>query len=391
MSDEVKVDAKEENGSTETESKPKVVDDEKQDLGPRNALEQKIIRQIEYYFGDTNLPRDKFLQDEMKIEDGWVSLATMTKFNRLKQLTTNHKIIATALRKSDSGLVQISKDSVFIRRNPEMPIPENTEERRNEFNDRSAYVKGFPLDASLDTLIAHFEKYAKIDTVYMRRDQDKKFKGSVFVTFANKEDCDKFLAEPETKYEDAVLIKKSKTQYFKERDEDKKQKKLEQIRKKKEDQEKREDEENKKMADSITRGAVFQLTGFENKELSREDFKTYFNDYAKVAWVDYDKGDSKAMIRLSEANTAQSTLDKVKADHDGKLEVLDCVVEAKVLEGDEELDHWRKIFKDMADSRNRNKFSRKRRHGKDGGRGGPRGKKSRAGDDGGDGDSDGGD
>lgn len=93
------------------------------------------------------------------------------------------------------------------------------------------------------------------------------------------------------------------------------------------------------MADSITRGAVFQLTGFENKELSREDFKTYFNDYAKVAWVDYDKGDSKAMIRLSEANTAQSTLDKVKADHDGKLEVLDCVVEAKVLEGDEELDH----------------------------------------------------
>lgn len=286
MSDEVKVDAKEENGSTETESKPKVVDDEKQDLGPPNALEQKIIRQIEYYFGDTNLPRDKFLQDEMKIEDGWVSLATMTKFNRLKQLTTNHKIIATALRKSDSGLVQISKDSVFIRRNPEMPIPENTEERRNDFNDRSAYVKGFPLDASLDTLIAHFEKYAKIDTVYMRRDQDKKFKGSVFVTFANKEDCDKFLAEPETKYEDAVLIKKSKTQYFKERDEDKKQKKLEQIRKKKEDQEKREDEENKKMADSITRGAVFQLTGFENKELSREDFKTYFNDYAKVAWVD---------------------------------------------------------------------------------------------------------
>lgn len=67
----------------------------------------------------------------------------------------------------------------------------------------------------------------------MRRDQDKKFKGSVFVTFANKEDCDKFLAEPETKYEDAVLIKKSKTQYFKERDEDKKQKKLEQIEKRK--------------------------------------------------------------------------------------------------------------------------------------------------------------
>lgn len=38
--------------------------------------------------------------------------------------------------------------------------------------------------------------------------------------------------------------------------------------------------------------------------------------------------------------------------------------------GDEELDYWRKIFKDMVDFRNRNKFSRKRRYGKDGGRGG---------------------
>lgn len=57
------------------------------------------------------------------------------------------------------------------------------------------------------------------------------------------------------------------------------------------------------MADSITRGAVFQLTGFENKELSREDFKTYFNDYAKVAWVDYDKGDTKVYkITLCKVN-----------------------------------------------------------------------------------------
>ena len=34
--------------------------------------------------------------------------------------------------------------------------------------------------------------------------------GSVFITFTKKEDVEKFLAEPETKYEDAVLIKKSK-------------------------------------------------------------------------------------------------------------------------------------------------------------------------------------
>lgn len=28
-------------------------------------IEAKIIRQVEYYFGDYNLPRDKFLQEEV--------------------------------------------------------------------------------------------------------------------------------------------------------------------------------------------------------------------------------------------------------------------------------------------------------------------------------------
>ena len=38
-------------------------------------LESKIIRQIEYYFGDHNLSRDRFLQEEIKKDEGWISLA----------------------------------------------------------------------------------------------------------------------------------------------------------------------------------------------------------------------------------------------------------------------------------------------------------------------------
>lgn len=45
--EDVKMEPKETNGSTEKESKPKVVDDVKEDLGPPNALEKKIIKQIE--------------------------------------------------------------------------------------------------------------------------------------------------------------------------------------------------------------------------------------------------------------------------------------------------------------------------------------------------------
>ena len=47
--------------------------------GPDNV---KVIRQVEYYFGDSNLSRDKFLQDEIKKnEGGWIPLETMLKVN----------------------------------------------------------------------------------------------------------------------------------------------------------------------------------------------------------------------------------------------------------------------------------------------------------------------
>lgn len=35
-----------------------------------------------YYFGDHNLPRDKFLKEQLQLDDGWVTLETMLKFNR---------------------------------------------------------------------------------------------------------------------------------------------------------------------------------------------------------------------------------------------------------------------------------------------------------------------
>ena len=38
------------------------------------ALEKKIIRQVEFYFGDRNLRRDKFLLEQIKKDDGCIQL-----------------------------------------------------------------------------------------------------------------------------------------------------------------------------------------------------------------------------------------------------------------------------------------------------------------------------
>ncbi|CAF4355913.1 unnamed protein product, partial [Adineta steineri] len=71
-----------------------------------NELEKQIIRQIEYYFSDVNMTRDRFLKNELCKDDGWRPLSMLTTFKRLQSLTTDFKIIMNSLKKSLSGLLQ---------------------------------------------------------------------------------------------------------------------------------------------------------------------------------------------------------------------------------------------------------------------------------------------
>ncbi|XP_070186637.1 lupus La protein-like [Littorina saxatilis] len=334
-------------------------------------LEKKIIRQVEYYFGDMNLPRDKFLQEKIKEDDGWVTMETMLNFNRLKTLSDDKEAICNALKKSTSGLMEVSEDLTKIRRSPEKPLPDNTKERKEDLNARSVYVKGFPVDSTLDTLMEFFEKFGKVDTIFMRREKaEKTFKGSVFVTFTSVDDEKKFLEEENVKYQEAELIKMKKDDYFKMKGEEAKQKKKETApADSKEDAEKKKEEDEQKLDEQMTKGSVLFLKGL-TKETTMEDVRAFFGEFGNVAWVEYSKGDEKALLRFSEAD-AQASLDKAKATADGKVIINGAELESRVLEGEEEKEYWRKMFRDIAERKQRTKnrsFQTRKRRG--GGRGG---------------------
>lgn len=337
-------------------TKPKPLEDlngqqEQVELGPPNKIELKIIKQMEYYFGDFNLPRDRFLQEQIKEDpDGWVSLATMTKFNRLKSLSTSLKIISTAIRKSKSNLIEVSRDNVYVRRTPEKPLPDNSEERRVDILNRSVYAKGFPTNVSLDKLMAYFEAMGPTDSVFMRRDQDRKFKGSVFVTFGTQALANKFLKDNSANYDGNPLVRIPKQQYHEKQMEEKKERRLERLRIKQEEQRKKLEEEKQKLRATITLGTILHLKNM-SEETEREDVKNYFSDYATVAWVDFDKGDQEAWVRFDGENKAYDAMKEAQENHDGKIEINGTVQEACVLEGDEELEHWRKIFQEQQDKR----------------------------------------
>lgn len=56
---------------------------------------EAIIKQVEFYFGDSNFPKDKFLQKEVKKKaDGYVSLKVIAAFTKLKKLTTSWRVVA---------------------------------------------------------------------------------------------------------------------------------------------------------------------------------------------------------------------------------------------------------------------------------------------------------
>ena len=101
--------------------------------------------QIEHYFGDYNLPKDKFLLEQTKLNDGWVSMETMLKFKRLASLCDDAGVILDALAAAadKSGLMEVDAAGSKIRRAPSKPVPEWNDERKAQLTKQTVYVKGF--------------------------------------------------------------------------------------------------------------------------------------------------------------------------------------------------------------------------------------------------------
>merc|ERR1712037_464124 len=127
----------------------------------------------------------------MGSDSGWVTMETMLKFKRLSDL---------------------SKDGSKIRRDPAIPLPENTEESRKLLEARTAYAKGFNKESNPDVVSIQMRNYCE------KKGKDKvwKFKGSIFLTFKTEEAAKAFV-EKEEKYKDGALLKKFQKDYLEEK------------------------------------------------------------------------------------------------------------------------------------------------------------------------------
>jgi la-related protein 1 len=67
------------------------------------TLSETIVRQVEFYFSVNNLCRDVYLRLRMS-QDGWVPLRIVCNFNKMKQLTTDKRLILDTLKASSTKL-----------------------------------------------------------------------------------------------------------------------------------------------------------------------------------------------------------------------------------------------------------------------------------------------
>lgn len=285
--------------------------------GDFSKQERAIIRQVEYYFGDANLNRDKFLREQIgKNEEGWVPLSVLITFKRLASLSTDFEEILAALNKSEEGLIQISEDKQSLRRHPERPIPEHNEERRKEIQERTAYAKGFPLDSEMTELLDFASAYEKVVNLTMRKHFDKptksyKFKGSIFLTFETKEQAKSFLDQEKITYKERELLRKWQVDYLKEKQEEYAQKNEKRKNKK---------ETKPEPAFELPKNAIVVFEGAPETS-TREEIREAFEKVKdfEIAYIEFSKGETKGSVRLTEEDTAEKYIAKVE---EGKVSVL---------------------------------------------------------------------
>ncbi|KAM8969917.1 la-related protein 7-like isoform 1-T1 [Sarcophilus harrisii] len=152
-----------------------------------------IAKQVDFWFGDANLHKDRFLREQIeKSRDGYVDISLLVSFNKMKKLTTDGKLIARALK--SSSVVELDLEGTRVRRR--QPLGE----KPKDVDDRTVYVELLPKNVNHSWIERVFGKCGNV--VYISIPHYKSTgdpKGFAFVEFETKEQADKaieFLNNP---------------------------------------------------------------------------------------------------------------------------------------------------------------------------------------------------
>ncbi|KAJ1484539.1 hypothetical protein T484DRAFT_1655578, partial [Baffinella frigidus] len=176
------------------------------------TVDDRMFKQLEFYFSDSNLPKDKFLLKETKTnEGGWVSLQLISTFKKMREYGATVASLAAAARTSEFLAVDDAGEKV--KRTTDLPDTDVTLER-------SISATGFPLETTLEEAEAFFAPIGKILSVRFNKLAGNKaenkpptFTGTVFAEFATKEEAEE-VGKKELEYKEVKLVLATKAAFL---------------------------------------------------------------------------------------------------------------------------------------------------------------------------------
>ncbi|CAG9763148.1 unnamed protein product [Ceutorhynchus assimilis] len=144
-----------------------------------------ILQQMEFYFSDSNLTKDRFLS-QLLSENTEIDIETFLKFNKIRKINCTIEDIQKALSKSE--LIGLSEDGKKLHRKIPISIKENVDLC-------TIYVEHIRTDATHESLIQIFSDFGKVVYVSIPKyKHNKNNKGFAFIEYETEEQAQAAIA-----------------------------------------------------------------------------------------------------------------------------------------------------------------------------------------------------
>lgn len=334
---------------------------------PMTPLIESIRKQMEFYFGDPNLSRDRYLQNLIaKNHKGYVEIKVMMAFKKIQQFLSTGNIQSfedrmATLRSAikSSPLLKMCKRGLLVKRAVPFQLETlNDPVNQQEVDLRLVYVENLPSNCTQEALVEIFKAYGTIIYVSLPKTSSKsdsgsstktaKCRGYAFVEFATPEAATAALAVnnsiPERFIHSAgneplqplSVISKAKWNEWKQ--------KLKPLSKRPPAGNTMDVEEENGISSSsgFKNGTLWRVRNVPPQGLTKKDFKVMLQAHTdKLKYIDYQPGRSEAFIRFETPDACITLKDKFKS----LLGVKESQLPIESVSGEEEVEYFKKVEK----------------------------------------------
>jgi len=293
-----------------------------------------MTKQLDFYFSDSNYPKDKFILELANADGGWVPVDVFLKFNKIKKFTGDVNVVEKCFRKCK--LVEVSEDGKKVKRLGNLLVDPQVLELR------TVHAYGFTSKKFVNKVEVEkaFTVYGKVNSVwYIKKDRIKK-KRSVYIEFDSEDSAKKALEAGTFNYKhegkEYPITIISKKDYMIQVEEQEKKNEKHKNKKRKRD-------ESETHSKTLTPGLLLKILNDPKELLLPQEtykhgiifLKQTLSEYGKVGYVEMNDG--ICIIRFHEAPSAQNAL---KAFVEEKKKIREKEINAVIMEGEEEKKYW---------------------------------------------------